>query len=57
MIKNKKRKKTFKNNPDYFEWYNENKEQIKIVDFKIMRDKIKLSYEERVEENDKGRIN
>ena len=52
MFKNKKRKKTFKNNDEYFDWLNNNKEKIEIVEFKITDDKIKLSYEERVEEDE-----
>jgi hypothetical protein len=52
MFKNKKRHKTFKTNEEYFSWFNQNKEKIKIVEFKITEDKIKLSYEERVEEDE-----
>ena len=52
MFKNKKRRKIFKTNDEYFEWFNNNKEQIEIVEFKITEDKIKLSYEERVEEDE-----
>ena len=52
MFKNKKRSKTFKTNEEYFDWFNKTKEEIKIVEFKITRDRIKLSYEERVEENE-----
>ena len=52
MFENKKRRKTFKTNEEYFGWFNKNKEEIKIVEFKITKDRIKLSYEERVEEND-----
>ena len=51
MFKNKKRKKIFKTNQEYFDWFNNNKEEIKIVEFKIT-DKIKLSYEERAEEDE-----
>lgn len=52
MFENKKRRKTFKTNEEYFDWFNKTKEEIKIVEFKITRDRIKLSYEERVEENE-----
>ena len=52
MFKNKKRRKTFKTNDEYFEWLNNNKEKIEIVEFKITEDRIKLSYEERVEEDE-----
>lgn len=52
MFENKKRRKTFKTNEEYFTWFNKNKEEIKIVEFKITKDRIKLSYEERVEQND-----
>lgn len=48
MIRNKKRKKTFKSNPEYFKWYNDNKDKINITFFKIIKgqEKIKLEYEE-----------
>lgn len=52
MFQNKKRRKIFKNNEEYFDWFYKTKEQIKIVEFKITKDRIKLSYEERVEENE-----
>ena len=52
MFKNKKRRKTFKTNEEYFDWFNNNKEKIEIVEFKITEDKIKLSYEERAEEDE-----
>lgn len=49
---NKKRRKIFKANEEYFDWFNKTKEEIKIIEFKITKDKIKLSYEERVEEDE-----
>ena len=52
MLKNKKRRKIFKTNQEYFTWFDKTKEQIKIIEFKITKDRIKLSYEERVEKND-----
>ena len=52
MFKNKKKNKTFKNNEEYFAWFDKTKEEIEIVEFKITDDKIKLSYEERDEENE-----
>lgn len=52
MFKNKKKRKAFKTNEEYFAWFNKTKEEIEIVEFKITEDKIKLSYEERVEENE-----
>jgi hypothetical protein len=52
MFKNKKRHKTFKTNEEYFSWFNKNKEQIKILEFKLAKDRIKLSYEERAEEDE-----
>ena len=52
MFKNKKRKKVFKTNEEYFTWFNSNKEKIEIVEFKIIEDKIKLSYEERVKDDE-----
>ena len=57
MFENKKRRETFKTNDEYFEWFNKNKEEIKIVEFKKTKDRIKLSYEERMEQNDQRRIN
>lgn len=52
MLKNKKKRKIFKTNQEYFDWFDKTKEQIKIIEFKITKDRIRLSYEERVEEND-----
>ena len=52
MFQNRKRAKTFETNEEYFTWFNKTKEEIKIVEFKITKDKIKLSYEERVEEDE-----
>ena len=49
---NKKRRKIFKANEEYFTWFNKTKEEIKIIEFKITKDKIKLSYEERAEEDE-----
>lgn len=37
--------KTFKDNDSYFKWYNKNKDDIKIVSLKIVKDKIRLEYE------------
>ena len=51
IIKNKKRRKTFKTNQDYFDWLNKNKEQIKNINLKILKDRIKVEFEERNEEN------
>lgn len=45
MIKNKKRKKTFKNNPEYFKWYNDNKDKINIILIEPLKTKIKIEYE------------
>lgn len=52
MFQNRKRAKTFKTNEEYFTWFNKTKEQIKIIEFKITKDIIKLSYEERVGEDE-----
>ena len=52
MFQNRKKVKTFKTNEEYFTWFNKTKEELKIVEFKITKDKIKLSYEERVEEDE-----
>lgn len=49
---NKKKRKIFKTNEEYFDWFNKTKEEIKIIEFKITKDRIKLSYEERVKENE-----
>ena len=48
MLK-KKRKKTFTSNQDYFKWYNDNKDEINITFFKIIKgqEKIKLEYEDK----------
>lgn len=43
------RRKTFKDNESYFEFYNEMKDKIIILDFKIT-DKIKIVYELKEEE-------
>ena len=49
MIRNKKRKKTFTKNDDYFKWYEENKDKVNITSFKIIKgqEKIKLEYEDK----------
>lgn len=54
VIKNKKRKKTFTSNQDYFKWYNDNKDKINITYFKIIKgqEKIKLEYEDKEVDND-----
>lgn len=52
MFKNKKRSKIFKTNEEYFTWFDKTKDTIEIIEFKITKDKIKLNYVERVEENE-----
>lgn len=44
--RNKKMKKIFTENDDYFKWINKNKEKIKIINFKI-KDDIIIIYEEK----------
>ena len=40
------KRKTFKNNDDYFKFYNDNKDKIKLWDIKLIcDDKIKIVYE------------
>lgn len=42
------KRKTFKNNDDYFKFYNDNKDKIKLWDIKLIGDdKIKIVYEMR----------
>ena len=38
MFKNKKKRKAFKTNEEYFAWLNKTKEEIEIVEFKITED-------------------
>ena len=45
MIRNKKRKKTFTENDDYFKWYNDNKDKINIISVDTTKDKTKVEYE------------
>ena len=47
MIRNKKRKKTFKCNPDYFKWYNDNKDKVNIISVDTTRTKTKVEYEDK----------
>lgn len=48
----KKRRKSFKNNDEYFDWFNKNKNEIEIMELKIIEDKIKIIFRERMNEND-----
>lgn len=51
----KVKRKTFRYNDDYFEFYDRNKDKINIISLKILVDKIILEYEELI--NDKERHN
>lgn len=51
----KVKRKTFRYNDDYFEFYDRNKDKINIISLKILVDKIVLEYEEL--SNDKERYN
>lgn len=51
----KVKRKTFRYNDDYFEFYARNKDNINIISLKILVDKIVLEYEEL--SNDKERYN
>ena len=51
----KVKKKTFRYNDDFFEFYDRNKDNINIISLKILVDKIVLEYEEL--SNDKERYN
>lgn len=46
MLK-KKRKKMFTSNPEYFKWYNENKDKINIISVDTTRTKTKVEYEDK----------
>ena len=50
MVKNKK--KTFKKNEEYFDWFDKTKDKIEILELKIVDGKIKLEYQERGDENE-----
>ena len=43
----KKKRKTFKDNESYFEFYNKMKDVINITLVKIFEDKIKIEYEDK----------
>lgn len=45
MIKSKVKRKIFKDNDSYFEFYNKMKDVIKIISIKVLEDKIKIEYE------------
>ena len=51
----KVKRKTFRYNDDYFEFYDRNKDKINIISLKILVDKIVLEYEELID--DKERCN
>ena len=45
MVKNKK--KTFKKNEEYFNWFGKTKDNIEILELEIQNGKIKIEYKER----------
>lgn len=47
MIKRKVKRKTFKDNESYFEFYNKMKDVINIISVKLLEDKIKIEYEDK----------
>lgn len=47
MIKSKVKRKTFKDNESYFEFYNKMKDVINIISVKLLEDKIKIEYEDK----------
>lgn len=47
MIKRKVKRKTFKDNESYFEFYNKMKDVINITSVKVLEDKIKIEYEDK----------
>ena len=44
MIKNKIKRKIFKDNESYFEFYNKMKDVINIISVEVLEDKIKMEY-------------
>ena len=46
----KVKKKTFRYNDDYFEFYDKKKDKINILSLEILNDKFILKYEEKVDE-------
>jgi len=40
-----KKKKIFRDNKDYFKWFEDNKDKIKITLIKTLENKIKIEYE------------
>ena len=47
MIKSKVKRKIFKDNESYFEFYNKMKDVINIISVKVLEDKIKIEYEDK----------
>lgn len=47
MIKSKVKRKTFNDNESYFEFYNKMKNAINIISVKVLKDKIKIEYEDK----------
>ena len=46
-IKSKVKRKIFKDNESYFEFYNKMKDVITITSVKVLEDKIKIEYEDK----------
>lgn len=49
----KVKRKTFRYNDDYFEFYDRNKNKINIISLKILADKIVLEYEELIDDKER----
>ena len=47
MIKSKVKRKTFNDKESYFEFYNKTKNVINIISVKVLKDKIKIEYEDK----------
>ena len=47
MIKSNVKRKIFKDNESYFEFYNKMKNVINIISVKVLEDKIKIEYEDK----------
>ncbi len=49
----KVKRKTFRYNDDYFEFYDKKKDKINIISLKILVDKIVLEYEELIDDKER----
>lgn len=50
----KVKRKTFRYNDDYFEFYDRKKDKINIISLKILVDKIVLEYEELIDDKERN---